>query len=397
MSRRRSMTEWRIKSVLRKHARALLLRRGGFHIDPWQPVERALITHAHGDHARPGSAAYLVRRSRRSAPAAAASAPTRAIETRPVWRSPSRSATFASASIPPATCSDRRRSGSRPPMASGSWRATTSAPRIRPARRSSRSLRHLHHRIDLRPADLPLGRHRRRHRRHHRRGGRRTPRAGRTSVLFCYTHRQGAAAARRADARDRQARVRARHDAGDDRGLPRSGRPRCCRCAPVIERARGARRGVLRRRARAGTVIGSGHAVDAAPRRHLRRIRVWPDARARRPAAARFRPRLHPVRSRRLAGAVTDNRRYRRGACVRNPWLRRSARALSGPSAGCEAGVMRTAWEGETAPAIDAMKRFAALYDAIDRDDLHQRQGRRHGRAIFRRLPQAMRRGRCSS
>ncbi len=32
---------------------------GRFHIDPWQPVERALITHAHGDHARPGSAAYL--------------------------------------------------------------------------------------------------------------------------------------------------------------------------------------------------------------------------------------------------------------------------------------------------------------------------------------------------
>ncbi|CAN5877255.1 ligase-associated DNA damage response exonuclease [soil metagenome] len=32
---------------------------GRFHIDPWQPVERALITHAHGDHARPGSGAYL--------------------------------------------------------------------------------------------------------------------------------------------------------------------------------------------------------------------------------------------------------------------------------------------------------------------------------------------------
>ena len=32
---------------------------GGFHIDPWEPVERAVITHAHGDHARPGSAAYL--------------------------------------------------------------------------------------------------------------------------------------------------------------------------------------------------------------------------------------------------------------------------------------------------------------------------------------------------
>ena len=32
---------------------------GGFHIDPWLPVERALITHAHGDHAAPGSRAYL--------------------------------------------------------------------------------------------------------------------------------------------------------------------------------------------------------------------------------------------------------------------------------------------------------------------------------------------------
>ena len=32
---------------------------GGFHIDPWLPVDRALITHAHGDHARPGSVSYL--------------------------------------------------------------------------------------------------------------------------------------------------------------------------------------------------------------------------------------------------------------------------------------------------------------------------------------------------
>ncbi len=32
---------------------------GDFHIDPWRPVERAVITHAHGDHARPGHARYL--------------------------------------------------------------------------------------------------------------------------------------------------------------------------------------------------------------------------------------------------------------------------------------------------------------------------------------------------
>jgi len=32
---------------------------GGFHIDPWRPVERALVTHGHADHARPGSRRYL--------------------------------------------------------------------------------------------------------------------------------------------------------------------------------------------------------------------------------------------------------------------------------------------------------------------------------------------------
>lgn len=32
---------------------------GDFHIDPWRPVDRAVITHAHADHARPGHAHYL--------------------------------------------------------------------------------------------------------------------------------------------------------------------------------------------------------------------------------------------------------------------------------------------------------------------------------------------------
>jgi putative mRNA 3-end processing factor len=34
-------------------------KRGGFHIDPTRPVERALITHAHSDHARAGHDAVL--------------------------------------------------------------------------------------------------------------------------------------------------------------------------------------------------------------------------------------------------------------------------------------------------------------------------------------------------
>jgi putative mRNA 3-end processing factor len=38
----------------------LYCRAGDFHIDPWRPVPRAVITHAHGDHARPGSGAYWV-------------------------------------------------------------------------------------------------------------------------------------------------------------------------------------------------------------------------------------------------------------------------------------------------------------------------------------------------
>jgi putative mRNA 3-end processing factor len=32
---------------------------GGFYIDPWEPVEKAIITHGHADHARPGSGGYF--------------------------------------------------------------------------------------------------------------------------------------------------------------------------------------------------------------------------------------------------------------------------------------------------------------------------------------------------
>ncbi len=39
--------------------RGLYCERGDFFIDPWKPVPRAVITHAHGDHARRGSERYL--------------------------------------------------------------------------------------------------------------------------------------------------------------------------------------------------------------------------------------------------------------------------------------------------------------------------------------------------
>ena len=45
--------------MLTETAEGLYCEAGDFHIDPWGAVPRAVITHAHGDHARAGSAAYL--------------------------------------------------------------------------------------------------------------------------------------------------------------------------------------------------------------------------------------------------------------------------------------------------------------------------------------------------
>jgi putative mRNA 3-end processing factor len=39
--------------------RGLYCAAGDFYVDPWEPVDRAVVTHAHGDHATWGSRAYL--------------------------------------------------------------------------------------------------------------------------------------------------------------------------------------------------------------------------------------------------------------------------------------------------------------------------------------------------
>jgi putative mRNA 3-end processing factor len=46
-------------SVLTFTDRGLYCPAGDFHIDPWRPVPRAVITHAHSDHARPDMGRYL--------------------------------------------------------------------------------------------------------------------------------------------------------------------------------------------------------------------------------------------------------------------------------------------------------------------------------------------------
>src|SRR5215813_6176982 len=39
--------------------RGLYCEAGGFYIDAWEPVDRAVITHAHADHLCPGSRVYV--------------------------------------------------------------------------------------------------------------------------------------------------------------------------------------------------------------------------------------------------------------------------------------------------------------------------------------------------
>ena len=43
-------------------SRGLYCEAGDFFVDPWEPVDRAVITHAHGDHATWGSRTYLTSR-----------------------------------------------------------------------------------------------------------------------------------------------------------------------------------------------------------------------------------------------------------------------------------------------------------------------------------------------
>ena len=48
--------------LVTRRPQGLFCEPGGFYIDPWLPVDLAVITHAHADHCRPGHAAYLAQR-----------------------------------------------------------------------------------------------------------------------------------------------------------------------------------------------------------------------------------------------------------------------------------------------------------------------------------------------
>ncbi|HUK15756.1 MAG TPA: hypothetical protein VLW65_05050 [Bryobacteraceae bacterium] len=46
-------------ALLELSERGLYCPAGDFYVDPWEPVERGIVTHAHSDHACPGSRSYL--------------------------------------------------------------------------------------------------------------------------------------------------------------------------------------------------------------------------------------------------------------------------------------------------------------------------------------------------
>jgi putative mRNA 3-end processing factor len=51
-----------LEPLVTVNASGLYCPPGNFHIDPWQPVPAAVITHAHADHLRPASARYILAR-----------------------------------------------------------------------------------------------------------------------------------------------------------------------------------------------------------------------------------------------------------------------------------------------------------------------------------------------
>ena len=159
---------------------------GGFYVDPWRPVERAVITHAHGDHVAWGSGAYLRRGDGRRVLRGAARRPT---------PSSSRS-----------RYGERRRlggvrvslhpGGTHPRLGAGAHRASRrGVGRLRRLQDRSRSdlravragaLPHLRHRVDLRPADLSLAAAGARSSRRSTPGGAPTATRARRALLFGY-------------------------------------------------------------------------------------------------------------------------------------------------------------------------------------------------------------------
>ena len=317
---------------------------GDFYIDPWGPVERAVITHAHGDHARPGSARLSLRRTvrpllraalrirgARSRPCPTASALTHRRRRRQL---PSRRARARLGADPHR--GRRRRLGRRP--ATTSARADPTCAPFEPVRCDTF--------ITESTFGLPIYRWDPTatvDRRTCSAGGRRTRAAGRAVGAVLLHARQGAAHARRARDADRPTGARPRHDAADDRRLSRRRRRDAATVAVVTERPRGT--------SFAGELVLAPLVARGTP--WMRRLGDASDA------FASGLMRVRGVRRQRAfdrgfvlsdhadwPALLADDRRDRRARVLAtHGHAEPLARYLR--EQGLEAGVIRTAWEGE--------------------------------------------------
>ena len=141
--------------LLRPTDLGLYCEAGDFFVDPWRPVARAVVTHAHADHACWGCGRYLT--SADGAGVLRARMGREAIDRRPALRR-GRSTSTASGLAPSGRAHPRVVAGPARASGRGLGRLGRLQGRARPDLRAVRAgpLPHLHLRIDLRPADLPM-------------------------------------------------------------------------------------------------------------------------------------------------------------------------------------------------------------------------------------------------
>ena len=295
---------------------------GGFHIDPTRPVERALITHAHSDHARAGHGAVLatqetldlmrLRYGENFAGSTQAAAYGESI-----------ALGGAKVTFHPAG----HVLGSAQIAVEADWPARRRLRRLQERRRSdlravrAGAVRRVHHRGDVRAAGVPPRRSRRRDRKAHslRRAVSRARAPGRR--LFA---RQGAARDRAvAPSRLRRTDLSARRD-GKDHALLRKPRHRARRFAAGQRR----HQAKPRRHHHHLPAVGLERSVDAPLPRSARRLRLGLDAGARAGAPAGRLAAAGHLRPRRLGRPHRDHRRHRRGRNLGHPRPRRRAGAL---------------------------------------------------------------------
>ena len=353
---------------LRKRASGLWCAAGGFHIDPWEPVERAVITHAHGDHARPGQRGLPLCRAVGEALLRRRFGPDTRDRIDSVRRQSSTigdvRVSFHPAGHVLGSAQIRIESADGVWVVAGDYKRAadpTCAP-FEPVRATCSSPNRLSGCRSIAGIDTA-----RRHRRHRRRGGSAIARPDGRSVLFCYTIGK----AQRLLAELMRVTDRPVYVHGMMLGMIevyREAGVAMLPVHPVIERARGARSSAA---SFAGELVLAPLSARGTP--WMRRLGDISDA---------FASGLMRVRGvRRQRGfdrgfVLSDHADWPAllqtiaetgaGARARHPWLRRAARALSGPARA--AGGRHPTRRGKAnPPAIDAMKRFAALYDAIDR------------------------------